>query len=146
MRSLLACVTILLAGAAQAADGTYEVSSATVSAGVGTPTKVGVTIRAKGGWHLNHEAPLTLKLTPTAGVTIDKPQLSRADLASSSDSEARFDVSLVLTDTGKKAVEGETRFVLCQKDACRPIKEKLTLNAEATAPAKAAKPAKKRKK
>ena len=143
MRSLLACVTLLLASGAQAADGTYEVSSVPVTAAVGIPTKVGVTIRAKGGWHLNHDAPLTLKLTPSAGVRIDKPHMSRADLASSSDSAARFDVRLVLANPGKKTIEGETRFVLCQKEACRPIKEKLTLNAEATAPAKAAKKRKK---
>jgi hypothetical protein len=74
-----------------------------------------------------------LKLNPLPGVAVDKPKLAREDLAFVSDTEARFTVGLTLAEPGQKAVAAEAGFVLCRQDACRPIKEKLTLAAEATA-------------
>ena len=146
MRIAVVSFAFLLAAHAQAGDGTFEVVAAGAAGGVGTPVLAKVTIKAKQGWHLNHEAPLTLKLSPVPGVTFDKAKLVRKDLAFASETEARFDVGLTLSAPGKKEVEAEAGFVLCREDACRPIKEKLILAAEATAekatPAK--KPGKKR--
>ena len=126
---LLWCPTL-----AFAADGTYEIRQTDALAEVGAKATASVTITSKQGWHLNHEAPLTLKLSPSPGVTLDKPKLGRADLAKSTESEARFDVGLTLSEPGKKLIAAEAGFVLCQQDSCRPIKEKLTLTAEAAAP------------
>lgn len=138
-----------LAGPAAAADGTFAIAKTDAKGVVGTPATASVTITAKQGWHLNQEAPFTLKLSPAPGVTVAKPKLVRGDLALSTDTEARFDVPLTVADPGKRLVDAEAGFVLCQKDACRPIKEKLTLSAEGTvaaSPAAAAAPAKKAKK
>jgi hypothetical protein len=146
MRIALASFAFLIAAHAQAGDGTFEVVAASATGSVGTPVLAKVTIKAKQGWHLNHEAPLTLKLSPLPGVAFDKPKLVRKDLAFASETEARFDVGLTLSAPGKQTVEAEAGFVLCREDACRPIKHKLTLAAEAIAgkatPAK--KPGKKR--
>jgi len=150
MRATFASVTpalfLVCAGSAFAGDGTYVVSKTDASATVGAKVKASVTITARNGWHINQEAPLTLKLTPAPGVALDNPKLGRADLALSTETEARFDVGVTLSEPGKKIIEAEAAFVLCQKDSCRPIKEKLTVSAEATtapaAPVK--KPAKKK--
>jgi hypothetical protein len=132
MRTVLAAFLLLAASHARAGDGTFEVATTGASGSVGSKTNASVTIRAKKGWHLNQEAPLTLKLSPAPGVVVDKAKLSRADLALANETEARFDVGLTLSEPGKKVVEGEAGFVLCREEACRPIKEKLTLAAEAT--------------
>ena len=144
MRTSLTFTALLLfATRALAADGTFEIKKTDATAAVGAKATASVTVTAKQGWHLNQEAPLTLKLVPPAGVAVDKPKLGRADLAASSETAARFDVGLTLSAPGKKAIEAEAGFVLCQKEACRPVKEKLTISAEATvAPATPAKPAK----
>jgi hypothetical protein len=155
MRTSLACLAFLVAGGAHAGDGTYEVTTTGASGDVGSKAKASVTIKAKQGWHLNHEAPLGLKLTPTTGIDVDKAKLGRTELALSEENEARFDVAMTLTEPGKKTIDGETSFVLCQKDACRPIKEKVALTVDATtapaapapsktSPNKAAKPATKK--
>jgi hypothetical protein len=68
---------------------------------------------------------------------LDKPKFARGDLALSNETTARFDVGLVASEPGKKTIEAEAGFVLCQENACRPIKEKLVLVVEAVAPAKA---------
>jgi hypothetical protein len=133
MRIALASFAFLIAAHAQAGDGTFEVVAASATGSVGTPVLAKVTIKAKQGWHLNHEAPLTLKLSPLPGVAFDKPKLVRKDLAFASETEARFDVGLTLSAPGKKEVEAEAGFVLCREDACRPIKEKVVLAAEAAA-------------
>jgi hypothetical protein len=142
MRTALVFASLLcFATRTFAADDTFEIKKTDGTAAVGGKATASVTITAKRGWHLNQEAPLSLKLAPVPGVVVDKPQLGRADLAASSETAARFDVVLTLSEPGKKVIEAEAGFVLCQKDSCRPVKEKLTLAAEATAPPAA--PAKK---
>jgi hypothetical protein len=135
MRTALTIVALLLlAVPARATDGSFDIKQTDARAAVGAKATASVTITAKQGWHLNQEAPLTLKLTPPAGVTVDKPKLGRGDLAASSESAARFDVGLTLSAPGKQSIEAEAGFVLCRQDSCRPIKQKLTLAAEATPP------------
>ena len=131
---------------ARAADETYEVKAKSAKATVGEKATASVTIASKKGWHLNAEAPLTLKLAPGPGVSVDKPKLTRADLAASSDNSARFDVSLAASHPGTGEIAAEAGFVLCQESECRPVREKLVIGVD-TLPAKtvAEKPAKAKK-
>ena len=148
MRTFLTLTALLvLVAPALAADGTFEIAKTDTVMPVGRKATASVTVTAKKGWHLNQEAPFTLKLNPPPGVAVDKSKLGRADLAASSETSARFDVGLTMTEPGKKLVAAELGFVLCQKDSCRPVKEKLTFTAEAAAaPAAPATKAKKAKK
>jgi hypothetical protein len=120
-------LTLVLAGSSRAGDSSYEVSKTDASLTAGTKGKASVTISAKKGWHLNAEAPLTLKLVPPAGVEVDKAKLGRSDLAASNETSARFDIAMTAAEPGKKTIEAEAGFVLCQEDSCRPVKEKVTL-------------------
>ena len=74
-----------------------------------------------------------------------KAKLERADLAQSTQETARFDIPVSATEAGKKTINAEARFVLCQAEACKPVKETLSLAVD-VAPAAAAKDAKKPKK
>jgi hypothetical protein len=128
-------LTLCLAGFSRAGDGSYEVSKTDASLTAGGKGKASVTISAKKGWHLNAEAPLTLKLLPAPGVEVDKAKLVRGDLALSNETSARFDVGMTAAEPGKKSIEAEAGFVLCQQDSCKPVKEKITLAVEVTPPA-----------
>ena len=87
--------------------------------------KVSVTLAAKNGWKLNEEAPISLKLTPGAGLTVDKPKLSRKDLAQANNGHAaRFDVPFTAAEAGKKSIDAEAAYVICQESACKQVKEK----------------------
>ena len=131
---------LVLAGApARSADDAFEVKPSLVKATLGERTTASVAIATKKGWHLNAEAPLTLKLTPGPGITVEKPRLVRADLAASTDSTARFDVALVAANAGHGDVQAEAGFVICQETLCRPIKEKVVIGVEASPPGAAAK-------
>lgn len=127
-------LALCLAGSTRAADDSYEVSKTDASLTVGGKGKASVTISAKKGWHINAEAPLTLKLAPPPGVEVDKAKLGRGDLTMSNEKSARFDVGLTATEPGKKIVEAEAGFVLCQEDSCRPIKEKVALAVDVASP------------
>ena len=82
-----------------------------------------------------------------AGVTVQKAKLTRADLAQSTQESARFDIPISATEAGKKTINAEARFVLCQEQACKPVKETLALAVDITpAPAVAANPPKGTKK
>jgi hypothetical protein len=130
-------LTLLFARSSVAADDSYALSKTDARLTVGSKGKVSVTISAQKGWHINAEAPLTLKILAPTGVTVDKTKLSRGDLALSNETTARFDIGLTASEPGKIAIEAEAGFVLCQEDSCRPIKEKLTLAVDASSPAAA---------
>lgn len=119
---------------------TYDV---TTSPGKSTPGQKGtasVTIAGKAGWHINDQAPVVLKLTTAETITVDKPRMSRADLAENKPDRARFDVNFVAKTAGAQTIAAEASFVMCQEAACKPVKEKLTLALDVADP-KAAAPA-----
>jgi hypothetical protein len=145
--SLLAFAALLSSAAgAHADDKLYEIKKTEPKVAVGAKGAASVTISAKSGWHLNAEAPITLALTPPAGMTIAKPKLQRADLAASTEQSARFDVPFEASEAGAKVVTAEARFVLCQEQACKPVKETVSLNIDVAAPAAPAPKAKAAKK
>jgi hypothetical protein len=136
--SAIAAATLLFSASARAEDKLYEIQKTDQKVSVGGKGAASVTIAAKGGWHLNGDAPISLALTAPTGVTIAKLKLSRADLAASSQQSARFDVPFEALEVGAKVVTAEARFVLCQEQACKPVKETLALNIDVAASAPAA--------
>jgi hypothetical protein len=136
-------------GAARArADALYEVTKTEPKVAVGGTGTASVTIKAKGGWHVNAEAPITVALTAPAGLSVAKAKLGRGDLAASTVDSARFDIPVSATEAGKKSIGAEARFVICQESACKPVKETLTLAVDVapTATASATPPSSKSKK
>jgi hypothetical protein len=132
----LCLTTVGGARLAQAEEALHEVSTSPTKAAVGTPGKARVTLHAKNGWKMNAEAPMSLKVSPPPGVTVDKPKLGRKDLAESHKDSAAFDVAFTASEPGHKAIDGEASFVICQEAACKQVKEKVTMNVEvAAAPA-----------
>jgi len=123
---------VLAAGFSTAADSLYEIKKTEPKVAVGATATASLTITAKAGWHVNDEAPITVALTAPAGVTVPKAKLTRADLAQSSKETARFDIPVSATEAGKKTINAEARFVLCQEQACKPVKETLALAVEIT--------------
>jgi hypothetical protein len=132
----------LPAGSALAAD-TYEVSKTDATAVVGEKAHATFTIQGKNGWHVNEEAPITVKLLPSDGVTVDKPKLTRADLPEASKERAKVDVAFTASAPGAHTIGAEASFVMCQASACQPVKEKVTLALSASPPPSAAAPSKK---
>ena len=131
---LFGAATMLAAGAARA-DALYEVTKTEPKLAAGSTATATLTIKAKGGWHMNAEAPITLALTPATGLTVPKQKLGRGDLAASSADSARFDIPVSAAEPGKKSISAEARFVICQESACKPVKETLTLALDVTPPA-----------
>jgi len=103
---------------------------------VGVKGKTSVTITAKPGWHVNDQAPVTMKLTPDPGIAVDKPKLTRADLAQQTPELARFDVAFTPSEAGRKTINCEASFVMCQATTCMPVKEHIALAVDVAAPKK----------
>jgi hypothetical protein len=116
--------------ASRADEATYELKKADAKATVGVKGTTSVTIAARPGWHVNDQAPLTMKLTPDPGIAVDKPKLTRADLAQQSAELARFDVAFTPSQAGRKTINCEARFVMCQATTCMPVTEKIALAVE----------------
>jgi DsbC/DsbD-like thiol-disulfide interchange protein len=131
--------SVLVTSVARADGATHEIRKTEPKVAVGAPGHASLTIAAKNGWHVNAEAPITVSLSSAdAALTVAKPKLSRADLAESTQVTARFDIPVTAaagTAAGKKTINAEARFVMCQESACKPVKETLALNVEVTAAA-----------
>jgi hypothetical protein len=127
---LVSAALFALASPARA-DGNYQVSKTDAVLTVGSKGQASVTIAAKQGWHLNTEAPLTLKLGITPGLQTEKAKLGRPDLVLSTETQARFDVGITASEPGKKTLDAEVGFVLCQESACQPVRSKLAFAVEA---------------
>jgi DsbC/DsbD-like thiol-disulfide interchange protein len=130
LASLFGAWLAVTASASSAASANYEVTSAATKASPGVKTAASLTLASKNGWHLNEEAPMTVKLSPGAGITVDKPKLSRADATEKTKDRARFDISFMAADPGQKKIDAEASFVICQETACKPVKQKLALAIE----------------
>ena len=134
--TLIATAGALLAGflatSAAHAEDIYELKKGDVKATVGAKTTTSLTIAARSGWHVNEEAPMSLKLLPDPGITIDKPRLTRADLTQQTKDLARFEVAFTATEPGKKTINCEASFVMCQASTCKPVKEKVALAIDVT--------------
>jgi hypothetical protein len=128
-----------LASPARAADTLYEITKKEPRLAVGSTATASMTVKVKGGWHVNGEAPINLALTPPDGMSVKKTKLTRADLAESTIDTLRFDIPITATVAGKKIIPAEARFVICQESACKPIKETLAFAIEVAPPPAAAK-------
>jgi hypothetical protein len=140
--ALALAFAVSAASAARAEEKLYEIKKTEPKVAVGAKGAASVTIASRAGWHLNAEAPITLSLTAPAGVTLTKTKLERGDLAASTQATARFDVPFGASEPGAKVISAEARFVLCQEQACKPVKETLSLNIDVAAAAPAAAPTK----
>src|SRR3954462_8047558 len=129
-----ALATLTLATTARA-EAIYEIKQGEGKATAGLKGKTSLTITAKPGWHVNEEAPVSMKLTPDTGVTVEKPKLTKSDLAERTKEMARFDVAFTATEPGPKKISAEASFVMCQATTCKPVRETIPLALD-VAPAK----------
>jgi hypothetical protein len=132
---------VLLGGAATSArparaadENLYEITKTDLKVPVGGTAMASLTIKVKGGWHVNGEAPISVALSPASGLSVKKAKLTRADLAASTADSARFDIPVSATEAGKKTISAEAHFVICQEQACKPVKEALALAVEVAPP------------
>jgi hypothetical protein len=147
MNRLLLALALVGATAtvASAADqALYEITKTDVKVAVGGTATSSLTIKVKGGWHVNGEAPISIALTPPSGLSVKKAKLTRADLAAATADSARFDIPVSATEPGKKIINAEAHFVICQEQACKPVKETLALAVEVSPAGSAKKAAKTR--
>ncbi len=142
-RRPLALLAVILTASPAVAGELFDVKTTPTKAVPGTKASSSVILSAKNGWHMNKEAPITIKLAAGAGVTVDKPRLGRSDAVESTEDHARFEVSFTAADPGAKTIDADASFVICQQAACKPVREKVVLSldiAPAAAPAAAPKP------
>jgi hypothetical protein len=137
-----ATAALLVGGRARASDGeTYSIEQHAAESAVGAPGKASLTVVGKNGWHVNADAPITVSLVADEGIALSKSKMTRGDLVESSKERARFEVGFTSATAGKKKITADTRFVMCQEQACKPVKETVTLTVAIAEPPPATTPA-----
>jgi len=84
-----------------------------------------IVIEGQGGWHLNHDFPVSVELTGD-GVQFPKPVLGKEDAAEFVDERARFDVPFTPT-AGDREVRATVSFAMCNPTSCVPKTQTLAL-------------------
>ena len=122
--ALLAASPLLAHSTARAEEKLYEIKKVEPKVAVGATGTASLTIKVKGGWHVNDEAPISVALTTPAGVTVKKAKLTRADLAASSKESARFDIPVSATEAGKKTL-AESGLTIISGDSMADAAQKV---------------------
>lgn len=111
---------------ARGADDNYAVAiDAPKESKVGQAARTRLRLTGKGKYHVNAQYPISLTVTPPAGVDVPKARLKAAD-GQVSEKEARFEVGFTPRDAGAKVFTAELKFSVCTAQNCDIKKEKIT--------------------
>ena len=113
---------------ARAEDESFVLEARPQEAGYATDAlgAFAIVIEGQGGWHLNHEFPVSVELTGE-GVAFPKPTLGKEDAAEFVDERARFDVPFTPSSAGEREVRAVVSFAMCNPTSCVPKSETLAL-------------------
>jgi hypothetical protein len=109
-------------------DYELDLSASSKTVGVGENGTFSLVIRAKNKTKIHPQAPLTVKLSATEGVTLAKAKLSRED-AKKEEGAKDPDLRTQLTGVkeGEHKVTAEISFFLCTEAWCQRMNDKVEL-------------------
>jgi len=110
------------AAASPSAAAPYTVHIAPGAAVAGQPATSVIEVRPAAGFHMNLEFPARLRVTPPAGVTVTKPDLSKDD-AELTEAHLRFSVAFNVAAAGKATLAGLGDFSVCNDTTCKLIRD-----------------------
>lgn len=108
--------------AAAPASQPYTVRIVPGEATAGKPATSVIEVRPAEGFHVNLEFPARLRVTPPAGVTVARPDLSKADAELTAD-VLRFSVGFSAATAGKVTLAGLGDFSVCNDSTCKLIRD-----------------------
>lgn len=117
-----AAATPAVSAAAIPQKAPYTIHIAAGEAAVGKPATSVIEVRPATGFHINKEFPARLRVSPTAGVTLAKADLSKED-AELTDELLRFSVPFNASGVGKVSLAGLGDFSVCNDSTCKLIRD-----------------------
>ncbi len=109
-------------------DPTFELRA--IAAGPYTAGKLGqvvVTLKPRGGYHINQEFPTALAISAPKAISVYKARLGKTEAAHFDKRRARFDIPLTPVQPGSHRVRIEAAFAVCTPKTCIPEKRTLAL-------------------
>jgi len=107
-------------------DYAIDLKASATSIDKGKKGDFSVLIKAKNGLKIHPEAPLTLKLTTTPGISLTKTKLSREDASKKGSAKSpNLRTTINAKSAGDQTVTGDLSFFLCSKDWCERVSEKV---------------------
>jgi hypothetical protein len=85
----------------------------------GEPGTVQLVLEARGGYHVNEDYPLSVKLQAPKAVKLSKFTLAKSDAAQIGQEQARFDVGFA-AEPGTHELLATVDFAVCTKETCVP--------------------------
>lgn len=131
MKKVFASIVAVLAISSTAfAGGSFKFDlKAPASAKKGEKTSVPIHIEGTGGYHFNDEYPVSIKVTPPAGVKLAKDTLKKED-GKVSKTGGDFTIEFTSADAGKKSFAGEAKFAVCTDKDCAPQTQKIAFDVD----------------
>lgn len=108
--------------ASPSAAAPYTVHIAPGAAVAGQPATSVIEVRPAAGFHMNLEFPARLRVSPPAGVTVTKPDLTKDD-AELTEAHLRFSVAFNAAAAGKATLAGLGDFSVCNDTTCKLIRD-----------------------
>ena len=86
-----------------------------------------VSLKPRGEYHVNQDYPMSISITPSAGVEFPKTQIGKPEAAEFGDNIARFDVPFTGKAAGKHTVVANVKFAVCTPENCVPDERTLAV-------------------
>lgn len=93
-----------------------------------TAATFGITLTARGNYHVNQEYPIKVTLHAPPAVTLPKSELARADAAHFDEHQAAFDVAFTPTAAGAQHLTADVDFAVCTPENCMPDSRTVAVN------------------
>lgn len=109
-------------------DPTFELAA--VAAGpyaAGKLSSFAVSLKPRGEYHVNQDYPMSISITPSAGVEFPKTQIGKPEAAEFGDNIARFDVPFTGKAAGKHTITANVKFAVCTPENCVPDERTLAV-------------------
>src|SRR5262249_12333740 len=104
----------------------------------GTEATAAVKLAPSTGYHIATDYPIKLVLEPPAGIKVAKTELTaggrnkvQGDAQTLSEQALAFAVKATPEKAGAYEIKGTFKFGICEKDACHPKKQPITITVAA---------------
>lgn len=109
------------------ANFTLDTSRSSVELALGAKGRLSIIINPGAGRKVHDQAPLTVNLKATKGLTLSKTKLGHADVVNKGDRAPELAVDITATAAGTQVTEAEMQFFICTEKWCERQMQRVTI-------------------
>lgn len=108
-------------------DYAIDTSGTSTEIKVASDGRLSIHIKPREGLKVHPQAPLEVRLKPSAGVKTEKKKLGRADVKEAEAGDPELGCGVTGEQSGEQKIEADVSFFLCSDKVCQRMKDKVVV-------------------